>query len=140
MYASPDSSILLCTSHLRMHDSTLAHPLKIRWVGVIPFKKANRLRISALRHTAAGRCDLVAPRLANFPKNNALDPRFLDGGAASFKARDQDAARDIGVEHGHATTFVRHVALQILLYGSRADARGSRAVTTFRIDYCIVGV
>src|ERR1700722_6312912 len=122
MYASPDS------------------PLKIRRVGIIPFKKAHRLRVGALRHTASARCDLVAPHLANFPKNNTLDPGFFDCGAASFKARDQNAARNVGVEDGHATTFVRHVALQIFLDGSPADARGLRAVTTFRIDYRIFGI
>src|SRR5580658_5256554 len=106
---------------------------------IIPLEKLDRLRVGALRQTAAAGGDLVTSHLANSPEDDALDSSLLDRGTAGFKACEQDVAGDIGVERGDATTFVRHVTLEILLDGGLAHAWGTRAEAALRVDYCIVG-
>src|ERR1035437_8158428 len=101
---------------------------------IIPFEKAGRLRVGAIGQTAAGRGDLVPSHLANPPEDDAVDSSLLDGSAAGFKARDQDVAGDIRVERGDATTFVRHVTLEILLDGGLAHDRPPRTGSPSRIN------
>src|ERR1700730_14431096 len=98
--------------------------LLVRRVRFLPLEKAGRRRIGTLRDAAADGGDLVPAHLANSPQNDAIDSGLLNGGAARFEARDQDVAREICVERGHATALVRPQALEIFLDGGLPDARG----------------
>src|ERR1700728_606908 len=110
-----------------------------RRMGIIPIEKTGRLRIGAFRHTAAVRRNLAPSHLTNPPEDDALDSSLLDRGTAGFKARNHDIARNIRVEWGNATSFIRHVALEILLDGCLTHARGPGTQTAFRVDDRIVG-
>jgi len=59
-----------------------------RRMRIIPFQKAECLRVGAFRQTAAGNRDLVPSELANRPQDDAVYSGLLYGGTTGFKARD----------------------------------------------------